>query len=190
VPFGTIQYLSNTRKALIDHWQQPVASDMSKNSLQHSPGPAGADAAGIHVLAARWEHAWNCHDAASLAGLVEDDVDFVTVSGRWLQGRREFHDWHRLIHETHLSASSWCNRAFRARRLGATLSLVHLEWTIDNESWPDRTLPTSRSGIFSWIVVCRNRCARILAGHNTNLADATSHRLWRAPIHPAEGDVQ
>jgi hypothetical protein len=97
---------------------------MGKNSLQHSPGPAASDAAGIHVLAARWEHAWNCHDAASLAGLVEDDVDFVTVSGRWLQGRREFHDWHRFIHEAHLKASSWCNRAFRARRLGATLSLV------------------------------------------------------------------
>jgi len=31
------------------------------------------------------------------------------------------------------------------------LTIVHLEWMIDNESRPNRTLPTSRSGIFSWI---------------------------------------
>jgi uncharacterized protein (TIGR02246 family) len=186
--FGTIQHLSNAGKALIDHRQQQVASDMSNNSLQPLPTPEAVDAATINALAARWEQAWNSHDAASLAGLVDDDIDFVTVSGRWLQGRREFYDWHRFIHETHLSASSWCNRAWRARQLAATFSLVHLEWTIDNESGPDRTLPTSRSGIFSWIVVCRDRCAQILAGHNTNLAAAASHRLWRAPIHP-EGDV-
>ena len=166
----------------------PYHPRMSKKSLKPSPGSAAADAAGVRVLAAQWEEAWNGHDAASLAGLVEDDVDFVTVSGRWLQGRLEFHDWHRLIHETHLSASLWFNRAFRARRLGAGLSLVHLEWTIDNENRPDRTVPTTRSGIFSWIVRCQDRGARILAAHNTNLADATSHRLWKGPIRP-EGDA-
>lgn len=163
---------------------------MSNNSLQPSPVLDLADAANIDVLAANWESAWNRHDAASLAGLVDADVDFVTVSGRWLQGRREFHDWHRFIHETHLRVSSWRNRAFHVRRLAGTLSLVHLEWTIDNESRPDRTLPSNRSGIFSWIVVCRDGGPRILSGHNTNLAAATFHRLWRNPLHLAEGDVQ
>lgn len=162
---------------------------MSNNSLQVSPALALADAADIDVLAANWESAWNRHDAASLSGLVDADVDFVTVSGRWLQGRREFHDWHCFIHETHLRASSWRNRAFHVRRLAATLSLVHLEWTIDNECRPDRPLPTNRSGIFSWIVACRDGGPSILAGHNTNLAVATSHHLSKAPLHPAEGDV-
>ena len=163
---------------------------MRNNPLQHWPALDTADTADVNVLAANWENAWNCHDAASLAELVDADVEFVTVSGRWLCGRQEFQDWHRFIHGTHLSASLWRNRAYRVRQLGAALSIVHLEWTIENESPPDRTLTRSRSGIFSWIVVCRDGGTRILAGQNTNLAAATSHRLWRGPLHPAEGDVQ
>jgi uncharacterized protein (TIGR02246 family) len=189
-PFGTIQHLSNTGKALIDLRRHRVASRMSNNSPRYSRVTDPAVNADIDALAASWERGWNRHDAASLAALVDVDVDFVNVSGRWLEGRREFHDWHRFIHETHLSASSWRNRAFRVRQLGAALSLVHLEWTIDNERRVDRTLPTNRSGIFTWIVVCQDNGPRILAAQNTNLAAATSHRLSRVPLHPAEGDVQ
>jgi uncharacterized protein (TIGR02246 family) len=129
------------------------------------------------ALVDEWQDAWNRHDAGLLARLVAGDVDFVTVAGRWLRGRSEFHEWHGLIHRTHLQASRWTNLGCRARSLHGDLTLVHLEWRIDNEIQAGSPRPLSRLGVFSWVVAIQGDAAEIMAAHNTNLSETTSHRL-------------
>ncbi|WP_428671918.1 SgcJ/EcaC family oxidoreductase [Reyranella sp.] len=129
------------------------------------------------ALAAEWQDAWNRHDAGLLARLVAGDVDFVTVAGRWLSGRTEFREWHGLIHRAHLRDSHWTNLACRSRPLPGSLMLLHLEWRIDNETRLDLPRPLSRLGVFTWIVSREDKALEIVAAHNTNLAESTSHRL-------------
>lgn len=129
------------------------------------------------ALVDEWQAAWNRHDVRLLAGLVARDVDFVTVSGRWLRGRKEFHEWHSLIHRTHLQVSHWTNLACRWRPLRAGLQLVHLEWRIDQEIRHGSPGPATRLGVFTWLVADEGRAMEIVAAQNTNLAGDTPHRL-------------
>jgi uncharacterized protein (TIGR02246 family) len=129
------------------------------------------------ALATEWQDAWNRHDAGLLAHLVAGDVDFVTVAGRWLSGRTEFRDWHGLIHRAHLRESRWTNLACCSRPLHGSLMLIHLEWLIDNEIRSDSSRSLSRLGVFTWIVSRKDEATEIVAAHNTNLAERTSHRL-------------
>ena len=131
----------------------------------------------IAAIVAAWTQAWNAHDAVALARLVATDVDFVNVGGRWLQGAEEFRQWHRTIHETHLRQSVWSTRYYRPRALAGGLVLVHLEWTIDGEFAPEGARRPQRCGVFTWLVARRDEAWRIIAAHNTNLADGILHRL-------------
>lgn len=131
----------------------------------------------IAGTAARWEAAWNAHDADAMAALVAPDVDFINVGGRWLQGVEEFRGWHATIHRAHLRASTWTTRAVNVRTLGANLALAHVEWTIAGEQARDGTARPDRSGIFTWLMQKRGGEWRIAAAHNTNLGpDVASHR--------------
>jgi uncharacterized protein (TIGR02246 family) len=133
--------------------------------------------ADIPAIVAAWAQAWNAHDAAALTRLVAADVDFVNVAGRWLQGAEEFRQWHRMIHQAHLRQSVWSTRHCCPRALVGGLVLVHLEWTIDGELGPEGDERPQRCGIFTWLVAPRDGSWRIIAAHNTNLADGVLHRL-------------
>jgi len=137
----------------------------------------GASQAQIAAIVAEWTQAWNAHDEVALACLVTADVDFVNVAGRWLQGAEEFRQWHRMIHQTHLRRSVWSTRNYRLRPLADNLVLVHLEWTIDGALAPNGHGKPQRNGIFTWLVAPHDGLWRIIAAHNTNLADGAFHRL-------------
>jgi uncharacterized protein (TIGR02246 family) len=134
----------------------------------------------IASIVDKWIDAWNAHDAAALACLVASDIDFINVGGRWLQGAEEFLHWHRQIHLAHLRQSRWLMRRYRTKVLNDSLALVHLEWTIEGELTLDGSLKSSRSGIFTWLVAPRDGSWRIIAAHNTNLAEGSVHRLTTA----------
>jgi uncharacterized protein (TIGR02246 family) len=131
----------------------------------------------IAMIVAAWTLGWNAHDADALASLVAADVNFVNVRGQWLQGAKEFQRLHRFIHQTHLRRSIWCTQNYRLRPLAGGLVLVHLEWTINGELTPDGGPKPPRNGIFTWLVGCRDGSWRIIAAHNTNLADGVVHRM-------------
>ena len=128
-------------------------------------------------MIARWAQAWNAHDADAMAELVACDVDFVNVSGRWLQGADEFREWHRHIHRLHLRDSRWSNLQYRSKFLTAELALVHLEWSIEGERTAAGTPGPQRSGVFTWLLQRRDEAWLIAAAHNTNLGPGVSHRL-------------
>ena len=131
----------------------------------------------IRQLVWRWKKAWNDHDAPALAELVVPDVDFVTVAGRWLQGVEEFLAWHGEIHRKHMRDSRWSNLNYRWRQLNAALCLVHLEWTTVGDRSLQDTPRSARHGVFTWLVAQQDNCWRIVAAHNTELRDASRHRL-------------
>jgi uncharacterized protein (TIGR02246 family) len=134
----------------------------------------------IASVVAGWGDAWNAHDADALACLVAADVEFVNVAGRWLRGEREFLEWHRVIHQTHLRDSIWTTNQYMLRSLRCDLALAHLEWTIGGERGPDGRPDQQRSGIFTWLVSQQDGSWRIAAAHNTNLAEGVLHRLSNA----------
>ena len=113
---------------------------------------------------------------AAAAELVAIDVDFVTVAGRWLRGRREFWEHHRDIHERHLRATTWTTLAWDARRLRGGFVLAHVEWVIAGEPAAPGA-PQPRTGIFTWLLARSGGRWLIAAAHNTNLRADTRHRL-------------
>jgi uncharacterized protein (TIGR02246 family) len=139
--------------------------------------PERSLAAGIDAVIEAWGRAWNAHDMRGAAALVDADVDFVTVAGRWLRGRDEFLRHHQDIHQRHMRETTWATVGYAVRPLRDDLALAHLEWTIIGERAPDGTPRPQRAGIFTWVVACRGRAWLIAAAHNTNLGADASHRL-------------
>jgi uncharacterized protein (TIGR02246 family) len=137
----------------------------------------GATGSGPEALVEAWARAWNAHDMRAAAALVDPDVDFVTVGGRWLRGRDEFLRHHEAIHQRHLQETTWTTVGSSLRPLHATLVLVHHEWTITGEQDSTGTRRPPRSGIFTWVVTRTGTGWLIAAAHNTNLRSDTSHRL-------------
>ena len=133
----------------------------------------------IESLVSAWTSTWNAHDMKAAAGLVDADVDFVTVAGRWLRGREEFLGHHEAIHRLHMRESTWTTHAYEARRLRDDLAIVHLEWAIDGERDPVGPQRAARNGTFTWVVAQSSDGWRIVAAHNTNLRPDTPHRLPR-----------
>ena len=132
--------------------------------------------------------AWNAHDMDAAARLVVPGVEFVTVAGLWLRGRREFLEHHRRIHAAQMRDSRWTNLAVDARPLPGGLALIHLEWAIEGDRDPDGTPRPPRRGIFTWLAAREGDGVwRIAAAHNTDLRDGLRHRLSGAePGHEGE----
>lgn len=133
--------------------------------------------AGIDAVVEAWARAWNTHDMQGAAALVDANVDFVTVAGRWLRGRDEFLRHHHDIHQRHMRETTWATLGYEVRSLRDDLALAHLEWTITGERDSDGAPRPQRSGIFTWVVAYTPGTWLIAAAHNTNLRADTSHRL-------------
>ncbi len=133
-------------------------------------------APGIDALIEAWACAWNAHDMHAAAALVDADVDFVTVAGRWLRGRNEFLRHHQDIHQRHMRETTWATVGYALRPLRDDLVLAHQEWTITGECDSEGTPHPPRSGIFTWVVTRTERTWLIAAAHNTNLRADTTHR--------------
>jgi uncharacterized protein (TIGR02246 family) len=141
------------------------------------PGPDPGLTPSIEALIEAWTGTWNAHDMHAAAALVEADVDFVTVAGRWLRGRDEFLRHHHDIHRLQMRETTWVTLGYEIRRLRADLALAHLEWTITGERDADGWPRPQRPGIFTWLIACTRGRWLIAAAHNTNLRADTSHRL-------------
>lgn len=125
----------------------------------------------VDSLVAAWTLAWNAHDMQAAATLLDMDVDFVTVAGRWLRGRREFLHHHEAIHGRQMRGTTWTTLAYEVRPRRSDLWLVHLEWAITGEGGAPRL------GTFTWVVERSSDTGLIVAAHNTNLRADTPHRL-------------
>jgi uncharacterized protein (TIGR02246 family) len=126
------------------------------------------DAAAIRRLEQSWCTAWNGHNMRALANLLADDADFVTVTGTWLRGRKEFRQHHALYHATLFKRSTLTATGTTIRFVGSDLALTHVKWRLTGEIDLDGTPMKPRRGIFTQALVKSKGRWWILASHNTN----------------------
>lgn len=130
------------------------------------------DMSAIKLVESRWQRAWNNHDMKSLASLVAEDVDFVTVAGTWLKGRRAFEEHHAARHAMQFKGSVWETTDVRVQFLKPDVALVHVSWGISGDKDPDGTPRRPRRGIFTRVVIKEGGEWLIKASHNTNIGGA------------------
>lgn len=127
------------------------------------------DEAKIKQLAARWEDAWNRHDADALAALLDEDVDFITVRGPdgWIKGRKLLKEDHAEKHKTRFSESVWKTTEVHVRFLRPDIALARVLWETKGDRVPHRKHGELRKGIFTWVVEKRDGEWLIIASQNS-----------------------
>ncbi len=129
------------------------------------------DLEAIRQIETGWQDAWNRHDMKLLSGLVAEDVDFITVSGIWLKGKKAFEEHHAKLHAMQFKESVWTTTDVKVTFLKPDIALVHVSWGIKGDKDPDGTPRQPRHGIFTRVVTKRDSQWLIQASQNTNIRE-------------------
>jgi uncharacterized protein (TIGR02246 family) len=125
----------------------------------------------VKQVAKAWQEGWNRHNAAALAALLIEDVDFVTVIGPegWLKGRKKFQDYHAEIHKRYFKNSVWTTKETHVRFLRPDVAVAQVLWSTqgDNIPVPGRKPGQPRDGIFTWVLEKRDGKWLVVASQNT-----------------------
>jgi uncharacterized protein (TIGR02246 family) len=124
----------------------------------------------IKQIESHWQEAWNTHDMKALASLVAENVDFITVAGTWLKGRKAFEEHHAARHAMQFKESVWETTDVQVKLLKPDLALVHVSWGIKGDKDPDGTPRQPRRGIFTRVVTKEGGKWLIKASQNTNIS--------------------
>jgi uncharacterized protein (TIGR02246 family) len=116
-----------------------------------------------------WQDAWDRHDMKALAALVAEDVDFITVSGIWLKGRKAFEEHHSRVHAMQFKESVWTTTDVQVKFLKPDVALVHVSWGLRGDKDPDGTPRQPRRGIFTRVLTKQGGKWLIQASHNTDI---------------------
>ena len=130
------------------------------------------DIEAIKQIESRWQEAWNSHDMKALASLVAEDVDFITVAGTWLKGRKAFEEHHAARHAMQFKESVWETTDVQVKLLKPDIALVHVSWGIRGDKDPDGTPRQPRRGIFTQVMTKHGGRWLIQASQNTNIREA------------------
>ena len=82
---------------------------VSLNSISQTPAYNNKDLNELNALPAKWQRYWNTHNMDSMGTLLREDVDFVTVTGRWSKGKSEAIKHHKERHSFMFKSSVWQN---------------------------------------------------------------------------------
>lgn len=130
------------------------------------------DTEAVKRIESRWQEAWNTHDMNALASLVAENVDFITVAGTWLKGRKAFEEHHAARHAMQFKESVWETTDVQVKFLKPDVALVHVSWGIKGDKDPDGTPRQPRRGIFTWVITKEGGKWLIKASQNTNISGA------------------
>ena len=121
------------------------------------------------AVATAWRDAWNRHDMDALSDLVAEDVDFITIGGRWLKGREAFKQHHARVHSAAVfSEASVEILASHVKRLSPEVVLMQVEHVGRGGRNPDGTpRPPRGGGVFTWILMQSGGRWRVRASNNT-----------------------
>jgi uncharacterized protein (TIGR02246 family) len=131
------------------------------------------DLRAVEGLGKRWENAWNRHDMEALSAVVGEDVDFITVGGRWLKTRTEFRKYHAQRHEVVFKQSTWTTTKTEVKFVRPDVAVAHVQWSLKGDRNDDATPREPRDGIFTWVVEKKSGDWLIVAAQNTNLTFTT-----------------
>ena len=130
------------------------------------------DLEAIQQIEKDWQAAWNRHDMKALAAVVAEDVDFITVRGIWLKGRKEFEEHHATIHVMQFKESVRTTTDVQVKFLKPDVAIVHVSGVIKGEKGKDGTPLQPRQGIFTRVVTKEGGKWLIKASQNTAISAA------------------
>ncbi len=88
----------------------------------------------------------------STGTLLTNDVDFITVSGSWLQGRAALVKDHKAKLLTIFKASVWNTDSVQIKYIKPDLAIMHTSWGTKGDVDPDGTPRQPRHGILTWVI--------------------------------------
>jgi len=112
----------------------------------------------------------------TLASLVTEDVDFITVCGTWLKSRKEFEEHHAKLHKTQFKESVWTTKNTEVKFIKRDVAIAHVEWGMKDDKDPDGTPRQPRQGIFTWVLEKRIATWVLIASQNTNIREPSTAR--------------
>src|SRR4051812_14446774 len=128
------------------------------------------DEAALTALPHAFVDGWNRHDAHALAALTDPEVDFVTVDGKWMRGRKDFETYHSRILASRFRNSVDRVMGTHVRFLSPDTAAVHFTWQINGAlDATDQPVPP-RSGIMLLLARKLHGQWLISVAQNTNAA--------------------
>src|SRR6516164_6800711 len=127
-----------------------------------------SDEEALRVLLKAFSVAWAEHNGHKLAGIMAEDVDFVTVRGVWLQGRANFEKYHTRILSGRFRDSTNTPLEIRVRFLHPDEAVVHWSWAIEGEKGADGSLQPKRFGIMTMVARKTDKGWKVVVAQNTN----------------------
>jgi uncharacterized protein (TIGR02246 family) len=112
--------------------------------------------------------AWAKHDGRSLAKMMADDVDFVTVATTYLHSRADFEKFHVRLLSGRFKDSILTPLETTTRFLRPDMAVVHWSWKIEGDKNPDGTARPARFGMMTLVAEKQSRNWLVVVGQNTN----------------------
>jgi uncharacterized protein (TIGR02246 family) len=114
--------------------------------------------------------AWNTRSADALAGLFDDDAEFVNVTGLWWHDRDSIRTAHAYGLDRIFNKSTLSIDETRTKQLSDDLAVVHARMTLSGQT-PIGNIkePGSRTTIFSFVVHRVDGGWRCASAHNTDV---------------------
>lgn len=143
---------------------------VSLNSISQTPAYNNKDLNELNALPAKWQRYWNTHNMDSMGTLLREDVDFVTVTGRWSKGKSEAIKHHKERHSFMFKSSVWQNDSIAIKYVKPDLAILHIGWGMSGDVEADGTPRKPRHGIFTWVVTKQKNKWLLLSVHNVNIS--------------------
>ncbi len=113
---------------------------------------SGNDETPLRKIPQEFVDGWNARDAASLGGLMADDVDFVEVGAVWLHGRSDFAAFHQRMMTGRLRDTQMKLLGTRVIFVTPDIAEVHWAWEMQGDRDTDNTLRPPRRGLMLMVV--------------------------------------
>ena len=120
-------------------------------------------------VAEAWVKAWNSHDMNVLADVVDEQIDFLTVGGRWLRGRVAFKEHHANLHATRAKESTVEIVATHTQRLSPAVLLVHVDHLGNGDREPNGAARPGHHRYFVWVLTQSGGRWRVRASTNIEI---------------------
>jgi len=127
-----------------------------------------ADEEAVSKLPQEFCDAWAKHDGHSLAKIMAEDVDFVTVATTYLHGRADFETFHVRLLSGRFKDSTITVLKTTTRFLRPDMAVVHWSWKIEGDKNPDGMPRQPRYGMMTLLAEKRNVNWLVIVGQNTN----------------------
>src|SRR5215471_8389756 len=127
-----------------------------------------SDEEAVRALPREFSAAWAEHNGHKLAGIMAEDVDFVTVRGVWLQGRANFEKYHTLILSGRFRDATNTPLEIRVRFLRPDEAVIHWSWVIEGEKGADGSPQPKRFGIMTMVARKTDKGWQVIVAQNTN----------------------